>query len=193
MDKKTSARVQFASGRDSPFQPETAALAKGIRPKGQTQKRLAPKAYQKPNSTQGTTHPLGQALGQAEPNPRNTPNTRYRPPFPSPYEGEGGRRPDEGGSQIFHNELTASQPHRFHPHPALSLKGEGISGIPFVPIVVSAALDQRSGDILVPAKPQRGGTPKTSNMNLTQALGQAEFRTRKTPNTRYRPPISFSL
>ena len=45
--------------------------------------------------------------------------------LPSPYEGEGGRRPDEGGG-IFHERKKRFQTRRFHPHPALSLKGEGV-------------------------------------------------------------------
>ena len=55
----------------------------------------------------------GQALGQAE------------AAISSPYEGEGGRRPDKGGG-IFHEKKTRFQTRRFHPQPALSLKGEGV-------------------------------------------------------------------
>ena len=43
----------------------------------------------------------------------------------SPYEGEGGRRPDKGGG-IFHEKKTRFQTRRFHPQPTLSLKGEGV-------------------------------------------------------------------
>ena len=120
---------------------------------------------------------------------------------------------------FFHNKRTASQTHRSHPHPSLSLKGEGISGIhpdekisyPTFPSWFLLRLAKGAGTFLSPQspngalgespgrqpgvtrnkeiEPQQGGTLATSNVNQTQALGQAEPSPRKTLNTQNRPPF----
>ena len=47
--------------------------------------------------------------------------------IPTPYDGEGGRRPDERGSH-FSRKTDAKRTSRFHSHPALRIIGRGYYG-----------------------------------------------------------------